>query len=228
MPLVARADMAVACARVVEGVPGDGERRLASKFRSSSAPALQTAASPHSHNHNGEAEPSREHLPRPGRRRRVAGRHGRAGDQIRCPARPCSHSAAAGPTAPTRGRAPPGRLHKRAGRTGSGSFQKLRFGPFPPRSLGGRDGCVGWGSEELGGEHAAARAAHAAAPLARVPRGGTPKGERDDGEEGGQGRKEGRGGVGREGGWRRSYRAAPPCSPSPARGRLILCSVERE
>ena len=59
---------------------------------------------------------------------------------------------------------------------------------------------MGWGSEELGGEHAAARAAHAAAPLARVPRGGTPKGERDDGEEGGQGRKEGRGGVGREGG----------------------------
>ena len=116
MPLVARADMAVACARVVEGVPGDGERRLASKFRSSSAPALQTAASPHSHDHNGEAEPSREHLPRPGRRRRVAGRHGRAGDQIRCPARPCSHSAAAGPAAPTRGRAPPGRLHKRAGR----------------------------------------------------------------------------------------------------------------
>ena len=76
---------------------------------------------------------------------------------------------------------------------GSGSFQKLRFGPFPPRSRGGRDGCVGWGSEELGGEHAAA-------PLARVPRGGRSEGERDDGEEGGQGRKEGRGGVGREGG----------------------------
>ena len=96
--------------------------------------------------------------------------------------------------------------------SGSGSFQKLRFGPFPPRSRGGRDGCVGWGSEELGEEHAAA-------PLARVPRGGRSEGERDDGEEGGQGRKEGRGGVGREGeGRRRSYRAAPPCSPSPARG----------
>jgi hypothetical protein len=126
MLLVARADMAVACARVVQGVPADGERRLASKFRSSSAPALPTAASPHSRDHNGEVEPSREHLPRPGCRRRVAG------NQIRRPARPCSHSAATGPAAPTRGREPPGRLHKRAGRIRIRELPEASIWAFPP------------------------------------------------------------------------------------------------